>query len=299
MRAPREVSIPVVLRLLFPVLASGRGSPYHSPMPDRIFARILVALCILSAFVTCSPAGQNATGTSEFARPIEVAQGRTAWRGHRAFASEVRVQFGGKTILEGTMTFNTAVNLARMDLDNGSTLVFDGRTAWQSPPDSPQTRGRFHVLTWPYFLAAPFKLSDPGARIAEREELQLDGITYDTALLSFDPGTGDTPEDWYRLFRDRQTNRLAAMGYIVTYGKDADEAKKKPSVIVYGDFTTIQGVTIPIVWDLYYWEPDRGRDAEAKARVVLSAPRFVEPGPDFFTKPDDARELPLPPNPGK
>lgn len=244
--------------------------------------------------LVCACACERPGGSSSFVSAIERAHRAERWHKQQAFAAEIEVVFGGRQMLAGTMIFNPAVNRVRMELAGGEVLVYDGRSAYLAPAAADFARGRFHVLTWPYFLAAPFKLSDPGTRLTAGEDLVLEDATYPTARLSFDAGVGDTPDDWYHLFRDPHSDRLVAMGYIVTYGKSRTEAEKKPSIIVYRDYQAVEGIPISLRWDFYYWDPARGREEQPKGRVTIRDPRFVEPAPDAYEPPAGARELPPP-----
>jgi hypothetical protein len=100
-----------------------------------------------------------------------------------------------------------------------------------APASAKLERARFHLLTWPYFAALPMKLADPGAHLQLLGERSLRGKVYQAVRLTFDPGVGDTPEDWYVLYRDPSSGRLAAAAYIVTYGKSATAASKEPHAI--------------------------------------------------------------------
>ncbi len=226
---------------------------------------------------------------------IEQTHNRDGYYGHPAVQADVVLEWGGKPAFSGTMTFDAALGKARLDLTNGTTVVFDGERAWVSPADSPFERGRFHVLTWPYFLIAPFKLSDPGVTTEPAGRVNVDEDTRRTAVkMSFAEGTGDAPDDIYWLMPD-DDGRLAALGYIVTYSKPEEEAMKKPSLVLYDGFQTVDGVTFGTALTFYYWDPQKGHGADAKGVATFSDIRFldaVEPG--TFDKPADAREDQLP-----
>lgn len=251
---------------------------------SRCYVVVLLALAVRAE-------GQAAP---TFAEAIEKAQGLDAWRSRPALECELEVVFGQTTLVEGTLLFDPHRDRVRIEQRGGILLVFDGSHAWVSP-DTAQFRGaRFHLRTWTYFLAAPFKLRDPGARLVELGPLPLLGKEYPVARLTFDSGVGDTPEDWYVLCRDPQNNYLAAMAYIVTYGKDRERAEADPHVVVFQDFAATEGVVLPTRWTFYHWKEEEGADGEPIGHVRLKNIRFVKPEDFAFARPADAREDSLP-----
>lgn len=241
-----------------------------------------------------SAAGGEAAGEASFAGPIEESHGLEAWRSQPAFAADLAVDYGGNQVLAGRMLFPTDLATSRLDLTDGTVAVFDGQRAWVYPASSPLQRARFHLLTWPYFLAVPMKLRDPGARLEPLGPRELQGETYDAARLSFEPGVGDTPGDWYLLYRDRETGRLAAMAYIVTYGTSRTQAEQEPHAITYGDFVDVDGVAIPTRWQFWRWSEEEGAHGEPIGRVELADPGFVQPELGDFDRLEGAREAELP-----
>lgn len=238
--------------------------------------------------VAAIPAGMGV------ARRIEAAHGKDAWTEKQAVACDIMVNYGGAKMLAGSMTYETGRGRVRIVTDGGATLVFDGERAWVSPSAAQVPMIRFQLLTWPYFLAAPFKLRDPGTYLAPHGRRPLDGVTHVTALLTFDAGTGDSPDDWYVIYQDPATDRLAAVAYIVTYGTTVDEAQKEPHALVYEDYRTIDGVALATRWVMYNWSLSEGAHGEPLGDVTLTNIRFVEPDERAFERPVDAREDPLP-----
>jgi hypothetical protein len=139
------------------------------------------------------------------------------------------------------------------------------------------------------------KLTDPGTQLQLTEDMPLDERVMATANLTFDDGVGDSSDDWYILFRDKQTNRLEGMAYIITYGGvDAAEAEKVVHTVRYEEFETIDGVVIPTKFSIYDWNAEEGIHGDALGQVEFSHVQFVEPGDDAFDKPEDASLAPLP-----
>lgn len=260
--------------------------------PVQIACSLLGTLLILFAFAT----GCNSQPSEErFAEPIEKSHGLDAWRSHRAFQTGISVEFGGSKIFdEAMMMFTTDGGKVRMETKDGVALVFDGKDAWVSPASADFPQARFHLLTWPYFLAVPFKLSDPGVNLSGLGEKELNGKPHAAAKMTFDPGTGDSPDDWYVVYRNPETERLSAMAYIVTYGTSLEKAEREPHAIVYDDFVDVEGATVPTTWMFYNWNETQGVNGEPIGKVKLSQPHFITPPADAFNKPADAKRDDVP-----
>ena len=268
-----------------------------SPTPTL---RIALSLAMTLTFCTqqtpawANPAESAQATANRFAHPIETAHGLAAWQAQKAVQANITITFGSQEHLKGQMTFETTGGRVRMQLAEDTVLVFDGQDAWISPANAARDGARFDLLTWPYFVAAPMKLRDPGTHIQELGAVPLHQHPTPAAKLTFDQGVGDSPDDWYILYRDQTSHHLVAMAYIVTYGKDTQEAEKEPHAITYDGFETIDGVVVSTQWKFWHWSPDRGVHGEPMGQAVLSDIRFVEPGPKTFAKPVDSRLDPVP-----
>lgn len=269
-------------------------------------ALLLTAVACAPAPETTEPEAETAdapapapeepkTWADEFADPIEATHGADAWRGHEAVSMQGEVIFGGSPAFSGKILFTTDTGRVRMETEDGALAIWDGKTAWVSPADHEMQGARFHLLTWPYFLAVPFKLQDPGTELVDLGQYTLGETDYDAAKLTFDAGVGDTPEDWYIVYRDPATNVLHAMAYIVTFGKDTEAAEEEPHAIVYTDYREVQGVQVPHMWEFYNWSEEEGVFGDPIGTATLSEVTFLTPAEDAFTVPEDAREEGLPP----
>ncbi len=257
-----------------------------------------ITLALLSlAFVLAGC--QHARFADAYTSQVEAAHGADAWRRYPALSCDITVTLGSETMIEGAMLFETSLARSRLDLADGTIVVFDGRDAWVSPAESPLQAARFHALTWPYFAAVPMKLGDRGARLTELGARTLQGTTYHAAAMTFKPGTGDTPDDWYVLYVHPRSGLLRAMAYIITYGTDATGAEQDPHAITYHDHVTLgelpRGqVQFATRWQFWGWDPDEGIVGDAIGQAVLSNVRLTDPPVDTFTIPQDSRVDVLP-----
>jgi hypothetical protein len=251
--------------------------------------QILLIVSVAAAATGC--AADRSTG---FADAIEQAHNADAWYAHEAFRTSLDVDFGGSQVFSGDVLFTPAVGHVRMERRDGMTAVFDGERAWIAPPDAEFPRARFHLLTWPYFVAAPFKLSDPGTQLTPLPDQPLWDEPMERAKLTFAPGTGDSPDDWYVLYRDPQTDRLRAMAYIVTYNRPATEAEQSPHAAVFEQYAEVDGALVPTHMRFYHWSEEQGVHGEPIGEVKLTDPQFVAAPLHAFARPTRAREDKLP-----
>ena len=240
------------------------------------------------------PPAAEPTFQQAFAARAEEAFGAGAWKAKDAVEMAITVHFGGNKIVDGKLLFTPDTGKSRLDLADGTVAVFDGEKAWVSPEDSAFAGARFHLLTWPYFLAAPAKLQDPGAHLEDLGATSLGEVAYDSARLTFDAGVGDAPDDWYILYSEPATGRLAAMAYIVTFGNTKEKAEEDPHAITYEDLQTVAGIQVPMHWQFWAWNEEQGIHGDPIGEVRLREVGFPTPAPDTFAKPEGAREDALP-----
>ena len=115
---------------------------------------------------------------------------------------DLQLNFGGKERFNGRVY--VMISGAKIKMEDDSTLMFwNGEKAMVLPSTENNEKARFDLLTWSYFFTAPYKLSDPGTNHQFLGSSFLGGAEYDANKLTFDQGTGDTPEDWYIVYKDK------------------------------------------------------------------------------------------------
>jgi hypothetical protein len=254
--------------------------------PQRLLADLLLLLACASLAGCAGGPPRSSIGNG-----IAVAHGVENWPKGYAVRADITVDFGTKRMIDGTLTATLDGSRVRLALKDGTVAVWDGADCWVSPVDTPLQKPRFHVLTWSYFLLAPFKLNDAGTLLEPGRVRVIDGRPCSTARLTFDPGTGDAPDDWYLVYMDSGTGRLKAMAYIVTYGRSKEEAEREPHAIVFDDYATARGVQFATRWTFYRWSEARGIEGEPEGRATISNVKFVNPETDvtMFARPGDSR----------
>lgn len=234
--------------------------------------RVICITAVLTLLTACgSPTAQSHSSSSDgqekaalssqrevpaFAQPIEAAHGAETFRRKDGLRYEFALRFGEETELLVEVVMKTDMSRIRMQKADGSKLIWDGKDTYVAPADADWARPRFTALTWPYFLCAPFKLSDPGTKLEPKGEATLMDTTFSTVKLTFAEKVGDSPDDWYLLYRDDTSGLLQAMAYIVTYYQSAEEAE--PHAISYHNFTEVDGVQFPTEFRFWNWSEAEG-----------------------------------------
>jgi hypothetical protein len=242
---------------------------------------------------TSAPTTQKAKKPgSDFIKKVEKAHGAKGYNAADVIAYDIVVRFGGKERVNAKVMMKPDFSGIRME-SGSDIVVWDGKTVWAAPGDSPMAENaRFDIHTWPYFLALPFKLGDPGSHLAEKGQHEMNGKTYDVAKLTFGDGVGDAPDDWYVVYADAETGVIDHSGYIVTFGgRDPEQAAQRTSGISYKEYTKVDGFAVSTHWTFHKWTIEDGMDTESsKGSVKVSNIEVMDDPGNLFTKPDGAVE---------
>jgi len=237
-------------------------------------------LLIASCSETNNETAQKAPDrqTHDFVNPIEKAHKMSKWNKKGVMKTNIDLKLGG-TSLDAELFVETDGPGILLELSEDTVAIFTGDEMYAMPSDSAVSP--FTLKTWAYFLEAPYKLNDPGTMMKKHDTAQMKGKTYDRAKLTFQSGTGDTPDDWYVLYRDQDSNQLKAMSYIVTAGRSVEEANKNPHAISYESFQSIEGVPVATTWKFWGWSEEKGFSEEPIGEATLSNIEFLEAGTLF------------------
>ncbi len=216
--------------------------------------------------------GFNASGSDDMAmeladRTMEAMGGRAAWDAVRVI---------GWTIFKRTHVWDKWTGDYRLEAD--STLVImnintkQGRV-WEKGVEITDAPKHGEVLAeamsvWindSYWLVMPYKLKDTGVTLNYMgEEKTEDGRAADAIQLTF-AGVGDTPENKYLVWIDRESNLVTQWAYFEKAG-DTEPKFIRP----WTSWTPVGGIKIAM---------GRGRVDVTNVRVSASADRkaFVAP----------------------
>lgn len=256
---------------------------------------LLSLAVLLTGCASMQPEGETIqqTEAERLIHRVETAHGVEVLDRSKAIHAKVHVVFPGAFELKGDMAFVLATGQARLDLADGKSVVFDGQAAYVTGGQA-GPMDRFHVLTWPYFLSSPFRMTDGGVVLGVVESLPLRGLSnkLQAVNIGFEAGTGDAPDDWYKLFVG-PGDRISALAYIVTFGKTVEQAEASPSIMVVSKHTKVDGLLLPTSVTFAFWDENSGITKE-KGTATFSDVRIQDPTDDLFKAPANAAIAPLP-----
>ena len=202
--------------------------------------------------------------------------------------------------LKFTMPKESGDEVTTTDLHNRSSLIdmpehtigFDGNELWLQNKDTVSYKGnppRFYYNLMFYFYAMPFVLADDGIVYTDVEPLVFEGQEYPGIKISYEAGVGESPDDEYIIYYNKETNQMEWLAYTVTYF--SKEKSKKFSYIKYSDWLTMEGMKLPKTLNWYTVEegkPVAERNSREFTNIVLSIEKLDE---TVFKKPDSAEMI--------
>lgn len=162
------------------------------------------------------------------------------------------------------------------ELDGGAgeaaTFGWDGERAWIAPgPSAFPSPARFWALTPYYFVGMPFVCADPGTSYELLEPAELDGETHRLVKITYDEGTGDSPDDYYILYIHPESYELAALRYVVAYPGFFPEGGHTPEKLMrYTDYRRVGELQIAHRLDTYAWNPGENGETGSVGEKVTA-----------------------------
>ena len=194
-------------------------------------------------------------------------------------------------------TIDTWSNKARHISATDSTAIFgwDGENAWIKAKDSTAFKynTRFWALTPLYLAAQPFVLDGEGVNLELLPGTYYKDVPQDVVKVTFNPGTGDAPDDYYILYLDAKTHLLTALRYIVSYPGYFPNGGNNPEKIMdLVSRKTINGINLPLKFDTYWSTEDGLPKGEPITTIELSDIEFQnQVAEDFFKRPQGAKPI--------
>ncbi len=173
--------------------------------------------------------------------------------------------------------------------DSSVQFGWTGREAWVKPAAAEAPiNARFWSLTPYYFVGMPFVLADPGVNLETAGQMTAEGQTYDLVRVTFDPGTGDAPDDYYYVLLEGETRRVGGVRYVVSYPGFYPEGGASPErLMLYDGAQEAGGLTFQEGFRSFAWTED-GPGAPA-AEGTVTGLRFLPEAPDsLFALPPNA-----------
>jgi len=231
----------------------------------------LTGACLLLLTLVASSCGEKKTAEQDNQEPaqletasdvpsivldmIEAHGGMVNWRNASTVSFEDEFSTPGGPATVSRVMVDQRTRRAYIDFPGTDmSIAWDGRKAWGVNWTAPYPP-RFLALLNYYFVNLPWLALDPGVNLAQKGTgvLAVDSSQCEIVMMTFAPGTGDTPDDYYRLYIDPVTKRLKACDYVVTYRALLPEGVKSTPehTLVYESFETVNGLHVPTAYTIY------------------------------------------------
>ncbi|MHC5024564.1 MAG: DUF6503 family protein [Planctomycetota bacterium] len=232
---------------------------HRSRLITTIFTSVMLAAIATAAPVApaAPAAGQDAT----FQSLLEAHGGLDAWQQARTLRFGLRdFPLGAKAPLNDEHIVDLQARRIVVTGDDYA-LASNGDEAWITPdPDAAGLPARFYAEGSFYFIGMPFVFADPGVVVTAAGTRTLDGREYDALSVRYENGVGNSDEDDYILYVDRDTHRLHLINFRPTDTRirgeaSIDELPRK--VLVFDEWQASRGVLLPKKATFYGWENDQ------------------------------------------
>ena len=202
----------------------------------------------------------------------------------------------GKTARDSYQTVDTWSNRSVHTSATESSAKFGwtGEQAWVKAKDSTAFAydTKFWALTPLWFVGHPFVLSGEGVNLELLEPTTYKEKEYNVVKVTFDAETGDAPDDYYILYVNKESNKLAVMRYIVSYPqyfKDGGNAPEKFTEFI-GE-QVVDGITMPGGFKTY-WTVKDNQPGDYITKIDFTDVSFEKDlSKDFFDAPEGAKIL--------
>lgn len=224
------------------------------------------------------------TKTNPFTNAIETAHKKKAFLKNKALQFNIDLTFGGRQILEATISLSTNSEYGLIEMKNGEKIYISNNNVYVSPGLKDDSSVRFSGYTWSYFFLFPYKLNDNGTQWSDYKTSESESA-FNAKKLNFKANTGDAPNDWYVVYSDKTTNVINHAAYIVTLGKTIEEAEKDPHAIQYLDYKNVNGVPFAHNWLFWEWNTKDGLTKQI-GNATLSNIKFIDDLTSVFKIPE-------------
>ncbi len=190
---------------------------------------------------------------------------------------------------EGNEKTTTALKSRKSLIEtNAFKIGFNGKKVWLKQ-DTLAYKGnaKFYYNLMSYFYAMPFILGDDGIIYEDVEPLTFEDKVYPGVKISYQAGIGESPEDEYILYYDSKTNKMAWLGYTVTYF--SKEKSKEFHFIKYSNWQTIEGLLLPETLTWYNYQNNKPTTKRSDLKFINVILSKEKPSDALFEVPEGAK----------
>lgn len=174
----------------------------------------------------------------------------------------------------------------------GYSLGYTPEAAWGAPTIeatgmSPSLIGPGHL----YLFLQPFLFGVDGGMVKELGAKDYAGVAYDTFEVRYAAGTGDTPDDTYVVYVDRETGLVKLFHFSVHHpGVKGDAATAPRKAMIFEVMQNVQGLSIPKGVRIHAWDTAKGVTTDEGASFLIREVRLLKdrPAASRFAMPSGA-----------
>jgi len=144
--------------------------------------------------------------------------------------------------------------------DPSQEFGWTGTTAWKKVTDASAFPFdmKFWATTPYYFLGQPFLFDGAGVLLEKKDDVTFKGRACDVVKVTFEPGTGDAPDDYYVLYFGKDDHKLAVIRYIVSYPEYFKDGGHNPEKLMEIPSTAVvDGVELATAYRTYMLTEDQ------------------------------------------
>ena len=255
---------------------------------------LILAILVL-AFTSCKQEAKTVESTDYSEEKLDITTSIYSESITKVFKAHGNLEtWNSFKTLEFTMKKTNGDEKTTTDLNNRRSLIetdtyklgFDGTDAWVVNKGDNKYEGnpKFYYNLMFYFYAMPFILADDGITYSDVEPLNFEGKQYPGIKVSYDAGVGESPDDEYILYYDTETNKMAWLGYTVTYF--SKEKSTEWHFIKYSEWQTIEGLALPSI--LEWYKSEGFKIGEKRNDLLFTDVLLTKDKPDdsFYKKPE-------------
>ena len=177
--------------------------------------------------------------------------------------------------------------------DSTASYGWTGSDYWVKAKDSTAFAydTKFWAMTPLYLMGFPFVLDGEGVHLELLPQSDYLDRTNDVVKITFSPGTGDAPDDYYILHFDAETHQLIGTRYIVSYPEYFKKGEHLPEKFMeVGPLVSVDGILLPTQLKTH-WTVN-GKPGEYLTLIEINDYGFKGDLPKtYFDMPEGAKKL--------
>ncbi len=199
------------------------------------------------------------------------------FKANKAIAFQLKIQFENDSTFKAKISLNTDLNKIRVELRNGTTLIYDGKTAGLFPKNNYYKTASTDLWTWANLFALPFEVKQHARGWKLQSPETLNNTTYNRLAVNFDHNPIWPNQGWSTVYSSPST------GFIQMATFTSLATQQTPTqVVIYKDYFSLHEVPIAKHWEIYNWLDHERHLGKKIAEAEISQVKFIIPSKDYF-----------------